>query len=377
MKRGETPAVSQSRTNSLHEVFTDLMAYVIFFENSCAQQPPSPGEFREKVLALVNAQEERMKTHGVAAEAFREARFAVLSWVDEMILNSNWPHRAQWQHLMLGYYGTLNAGEEFFRRLELLPSQANDIREIYYLCLSLGFQGRYAFGDERQEMLNLKQTLYRQLCANHGDIRQTYPRLFPEAYQKIAAPAPGAPKKKWLWLITAASLPVILFVGYWLILRNETNRLIAMINKPAIHAVMVDWSRSLVEELRRKGIPAEDTARGVLITLESLLFEVNSADLSRQAQRKIDDIVETVKKYAPERNIVVEGHASKEKGVDEARNQQLSEARAITVAETFKSSGFVSDRIVARGFGSKIRVADNETEQGRAKNRRVEIIVRK
>jgi type VI protein secretion system component VasF len=56
----------------------------------------------------------------------------VLSWIDEMFLNSNWPQRNQWQHMMLTYYGTLNAGEEFFR---------HDVREIYYLCLSLGFQG--------------------------------------------------------------------------------------------------------------------------------------------------------------------------------------------------------------------------------------------
>jgi type VI secretion system protein ImpK len=82
-----------------------------------------------------------VKASGVAVETFREARFAVLSWIDEMFLNSNWPQRNQWQHMMLTYYGTLNAGEEFFRHLEQRPSPLNDVREIYYLCLSLGFQG--------------------------------------------------------------------------------------------------------------------------------------------------------------------------------------------------------------------------------------------
>ena len=132
-----------------------------------------------------------------------------------------------------------------------------------------------------------------------------------------------------------------------------------------------------MEELRRKGISAEDTSRGVLITLGSLLFKSNSTELSQEAQIKIDDIVDTVKRYAPDRMIVVEGHASKEKTIDEPRNQQLSEGRARTVADAFKASGFAHDRISARGFGSRISVADNETEQGRAKNRRVEIIIRK
>jgi type VI secretion system protein ImpK len=378
MGRGVTPLSSRAPTNPLRAIFTDLIAYVIFFQASCDQQPPTLADLREKILALVNAQEEQAKTTGVAMESFREARFAVLSWVDEMILTSNWPHRTHWQHLMLGYYGTLNAGEDFFRRLEVLPSQANDVREIYYLCLSLGFQGRYAFGEHQHQLKDLKQGLYKQLCAGGNDIRQSYPRLFPEAYQKIAATAPAPRRAKLFWYIGALAVPVLLFIGYFLILRHESNRLIALIQKP-IEAppAAVAWDRCLLDELKRKRIPAEETSRGVLITLQSLLFQVNSTDLSGPAQRTIDDIVDIVKACARDRLIVVEGHASKERTVDEARNQQLSEGRARTVADAFRASGFKTERISARGFGSRIPVAENETEQGRARNRRVEIIVRK
>ncbi len=377
MGRSAGPLDSQRSANPLREIFTDLTAYVIFFDKTCVQQPPALNEFREKVLALVSAQEERVKSSGISTEIFREARFAVLSWVDEMILNSNWQSRAQWQHLMLTFYGTLNAGEEFFRHLEHLPSQANDVREIYYLCLGLGFQGKYAFGDSRHELKELKQGLYRQLCGGTGDIRQSYPRLFPEAYQR-AATTPSAPSRvNPLWYVAASCLPLILFVCFWLILRNETNRLIALIDKPAPPPVTVEWGRSLVEELRRKGFRAVDEPEGVRITLESLLFRVNSADLSPEAKGRIDIIVETVRRYAPERAIVVEGHASREPGGDEARNQKLSGARASTVAETFVRSGFMRDKLSAQGFGSERPVALNDTEQGRALNRRVEIFIKK
>ena len=108
--------------NPLRDIFSDLMAYIIFFESSCEQKPPELQEFRERVISLIAAQEERAKTAGVTIEAFREARFAVLSWVDEIILNSTWPSRSQWQHLMLTYYGTVNAGEQFFRHLDSLSS---------------------------------------------------------------------------------------------------------------------------------------------------------------------------------------------------------------------------------------------------------------
>jgi type VI secretion system protein ImpK len=379
MGRSGAPSLRE-RANPLRELFTDLIAYVIFFEASCEHSPPALNELREKIISLLNAQEERAKAIGVSPETFREARFAVLSWVDEMVLNSKWPHRTRWQHLMLAYFGTLNAGEEFFQRLEQLPPQSNNLLEIYYLCLSLGFEGRYAFGDERRELRDLKQRLYKQLCATNGDIRQNYPRLFPEAYQ-TASTQPLAPQRSrlLLWHIGAFFVPVLLFISYWFILRHESDRLIALIQTPMSVPVPapVDPLRSLVQELRRKGIPAEDTSRGVLITLGSLLFKSNSTELSQEAQIKIDDIVDTVKRHAPDRMIVVEGHASKERSVDEARNQQLSEGRARTVADAFRLSGFGSDRISARGFGSRVSVADNETEQGRAKNRRVEIIVRK
>jgi type VI secretion system protein ImpK len=377
MGRVSAPSPSPESPNPLRELFTDLIAYVIFFEASCGEQPPPLNEFREKVLALINAQEERAKATSVATETFREARFAVLSWADEIILNSTWPHRAHWQHLMLTYHGTLNAGEEFFRRLELPPSQANEVREIYYLCLSLGFQGRYAFGDER-ELKDLKHRLYKQLCGSKGDIRQSYPRLFPEAYQRANVAPEAKSGFKRLWYVVAASISVLLFISLWFLLWQKTNGILAMLDKPSTPSPQqTNWSTSLVEELRKRGLRAVDEPEGVRITLESLLFAVSSAQLNPQAMDKINDIIATVKRYAPERAILVEGHASKERDVDEARNQKLSEDRARTVANAFVRSGFRTDRISARGFGSSKPVALNETEEGRMQNRRVEIFVKK
>ena len=367
---------TQESGNPLRELFTDLMAYVIFFETSCAQTPSPLEELREKLIALLNAQEERAKTIGVSQEIFREARFAVLSWVDEMILNSKWPHRARWQHLMSTYYGTLNAGEEFFRHLDQLPPQWNNVREIYYLCLNLGFEGRFAFGDERRELKDLKQRLYKQLCAS-GDIRQSYSRLFPEAYQKVSRAPQAKPPLNLAWYILALCVPILLFAAFFLILRQKSNSLIAMLDTPIIEPAAVDWARSLVQELGKKQIRADDEPDGVRIILESLVFGPNSAQLNPQAETKINDIVATVKRYAADRVILVEGHASRERDVDEARNRRLSEDRAQTVAEAFARSGFRRDRISAQGFGSAKPIALNDTEQGRAQNRRVEIIVKK
>jgi type VI secretion system protein ImpK len=375
------PVVSHGGANPLREIFTDLIAFVIFFKSSCAHQPPDQGELREKILALATAQEERVKATGISAESFREARFAVFSWVDEMILTSAWPQRTRWQHLMLAYYNTFNAGEEFFQRLEHLPPQAHDVREIYYLCLSLGFLGQYAFGNGPSEVKTLKQSLYSQLSGSKGDIRRNYARLFPEAYQKAVTVAPRRQRAKLFWYVVALMVPVVLFIAYFAILRRQADQLMAKIGTvepaPPPRVAARPWSSSLVEELRRIGVRAVDEADGVHITLESLVFTAGSAQLNIQARGKIDDIVALVKRYAPDKVIMIEGHASRERDADEVRNRKLSEARAHTVAEAFTRSNFRSDRIFAQGFGSMKPLATNDTEQGRSQNRRVEIIVKK
>jgi type VI secretion system protein ImpK len=376
------PVVSPAGTNPLREIFTDLIAFVIFFKSSCEKQPPEQNELREKILALATAQEERVKAAGISADNFREARFAVFSWVDEMILTSTWPQRTRWQHLMLSYYNTFNAGEEFFARLQNLPPHANDVREIYYLCLSLGFLGQYAFGDGPYEVKKLKQALYKQLSGSKGDIRRNYALLFPEAYQKAVTAVRAPDRAKFFWYVVALSAPVVLFIAYFVLLRYQADQLIAKIARveqapPAAAPIKRSWSGSLVEELRRKGIRAVEQPEGVRITLETVLFTAGSAQLNIQARTQIDDIVATVKRYAPDRVIRIEGHASREREADEARNRKLSDERARAVAEAFTRSGFRTDQISAQGLGSTKPLATNDTEQGRSQNRRVEITVKK
>jgi outer membrane protein OmpA-like peptidoglycan-associated protein len=194
--------------------------------------------------------------------------------------------------------------------------------------------------------------------------------------------APVRERAKFFWYFVALSAPVVLFLVYFMLLRYQADQLIAKIGRveqapPAAAAIKTPWSGSLVEELRRKGVRAVEEPDGVRITLDALLFTPGNAQLNIQAKSQIDGIVATVKRYAPDKIIRVEGHASREREADEPRNRRLSEERASTVAEAFTRSGFSADRIFAEGFGSSKAVASNDTEQGRSQNRRVEITVKK
>jgi len=363
----------------LRRLFTDLIAFALLFRESCETRRWTLAELRERFTALIEAQEQRARSGEVVWESYLEARFAVLAWVDELVLNSPWPQSGQWPHLMLTHHRTLNAGKQFFDRLEQLPAAARDVREVYYFCLALGFEGKFALTENPAALRELRRTLYHQLTAA-GGVRPGDARLFPEAYRQPPPPA-APPRRRWgaLWLALIAAVPVALFVIYLLLLRAAGDARIAQLTQRGTAPTVVapEWHLTLVQELRRQGIDARDSARGVIITLPGVSFAVNRSDLSPEGERSIRYVAAALLRHAAERPVTVEGHASREKGTLDEQNQRLSDDRAQRVADTLLLAGLRRDRLTARGLGSSTPVASNDTEEGRRLNRRVEIIVAK
>jgi outer membrane protein OmpA-like peptidoglycan-associated protein len=113
--------------------------------------------------------------------------------------------------------------------------------------------------------------------------------------------------------------------------------------------------------------------RGTVITLAGgVLFASNKSTLLPGATQSLDQITEALKSE-PNKHILIEGHTDS-RGSD-ATNQALSKARADSVAAYFTSRGIPSDRVSTAGLGESRPVADNNTAEGRANNRRVEIVI--
>ena len=119
-------------------------------------------------------------------------------------------------------------------------------------------------------------------------------------------------------------------------------------------------------------LKAKKTERGLLITLEDVLFEFGKADLKAGSIRGLDRLVSLLKEY-PERNLLIEGHTDNI-GSD-ASNMVLSQRRADAVANALAGAGVDRARITARGLGEAYPVASNGTSAGRQQNRRVEIYI--
>ncbi|HEX7603657.1 MAG TPA: OmpA family protein [Polyangiaceae bacterium] len=114
--------------------------------------------------------------------------------------------------------------------------------------------------------------------------------------------------------------------------------------------------------------------RGMVITLSgSVLFASAKWDLLPEAQLRLNDVATALIKEDPLSKMVVEGHTDSQGGP--AYNQDLSQHRAQAVRDYLVGRGIAGDRISAQGFGPTRSIADNNSAEGRANNRRVEIVV--
>ncbi len=114
--------------------------------------------------------------------------------------------------------------------------------------------------------------------------------------------------------------------------------------------------------------------RGMVITLSGgVLFVSAKWDLLPAAQVKLNNVADALIKQDPTSKIVVEGHTDSQG--TESYNLDLAQSRAQAVRDYLVTRGIAADRITSQGFGATRPIADNKSAEGRANNRRVEIIV--
>ena len=106
------------------------------------------------------------------------------------------------------------------------------------------------------------------------------------------------------------------------------------------------------------------------VAIYGVLFDFNKSTLQPASDPVLQQILDLLKKN-PTQKIEVQGHTDNVGG--DAYNQTLSEARAKAIVTWLTQHGIAASRLTAKGFGKTRPIADNATDAGRAKNRRVEI----
>lgn len=132
----------------------------------------------------------------------------------------------------------------------------------------------------------------------------------------------------------------------------------------------IEQAQTLASRLAE--LEAKQTERGVVLTLDDVLFDLDKAELKPGATRTIREIAAFLEDY-PDRNVMIEGFTDATGSAD--YNSDLSERRANAVRTALVEEGINPQRIVVRGYGEDYPVASNATPAGRQLNRRVEIVI--
>ena len=208
----------------LSDCFADLIAYISYFLKGVARRQPPYDRVKADIQRLLSQSEAVLKRGLVNDEDYRQAHFAICAWVDEAILNSPWNEKAKWmrEQLQRLHYQTTDAGEEFFERLNRLGPQQMGVREVYYLCLAMGFTGRYCNPGDEFLLEQLKTSNLRLLSGSsvglpsleRGDL---FPEGYPADTSRPVARHKGGPFS--LFSLACLVGPVVLFLVLLVIYR--------------------------------------------------------------------------------------------------------------------------------------------------------------
>jgi len=106
-------------------------------------------DVRERLTLELSVMAERARNMGILPDDIAEAEYAIVALVDELLARArSWPGQGEWRArpLQLVRFNENTAGENFYRRLGVLEGQPHraHVLQVYFVCLAVGFQGRYA-----------------------------------------------------------------------------------------------------------------------------------------------------------------------------------------------------------------------------------------
>ena len=139
----------------LSDAFVKPLAYVRLFLDA-----PSTDDlaFRQRLEQQLSKAALTAADGGFERADIENGLFAAIAWIDETVMCSEWEGAHSWRRspLQKSYFNTTRAGVEFFDRLNALRLDQNTVREVFLMCLVMGFRGRLGEGGERVALDEVK-----------------------------------------------------------------------------------------------------------------------------------------------------------------------------------------------------------------------------
>ncbi|CAM3417753.1 DotU family type VI secretion system protein [Paracidovorax anthurii] len=349
---------------------------------------PDPSAFQHYLLECIRQFESRAGASGVPMETIIGARYCICTAIDEAAAQTPWGGSGVWPQysLLVALHNETWGGEKFFQLLSKLvqtPQQHIDLIELMYFCLMLGFEGRYHVIDNgRSQLESLKSRLLQVIESTRGD-RSGAMSIRWKGVQRAAVP-PWSLVPFWVAAVVTLLIAFLIFLWFNYRLASRSDELFAAINgirlpkmPTAVVAAPKPRLRQFLEpEIREGLVEVNDQADRSVVTLRGDgLFDPASTEVKPRYVAVIQRIATALNEVSGK--VVVNGY-SDNTPIRTARfpsNWHLSQERALAVASMLQRTITDGQRLRAEGRAESDPIAPNTTPEGRALNRRVEIIL--
>jgi type VI secretion system protein ImpK len=356
---------------------------------STAVQQANIATLRQQAVQEVRACEDRMRAAGVVQEDAVVARYILCTFVDSAVLNTPWGYQGDWasQSLLVVFHKEVSGGEKFFDILDRLrgnPARYIDMIELVYVCLALGYEGKYRHDSQGPARLaELQHDLYR-LIREQRQMRT----------EDLSPHWKGVEDKRnpiiryipW-WAVAAVGL--LILTGTFVVLHTQLGEQSGPIEMAlAGTSATVDYPAPAAAPRanRLKELLAPEESSGKL-TVEDFggktVVTLTAPELFKSGSARVNpDLYLTLRAVALALNqvpgrVVIVGHTDDQPvhSIRFADNFALSRERAVAVADLLKPALASPGRLEWQGAGStQPRYKPVDTAENRARNRRVELI---
>ena len=356
---------------------------------STAVQQANIATLRQQAVQEVRACEERMRAAGVVQEDGVVSRYVLCTFVDSAVLNTPWGYQGDWasQSLLVVFHKEVSGGEKFFDILDRLrgnPARYIDLIELVYVCLALGYEGKYRHDPAGPARLGeLQHDLYRIIREQR---QMRIEDLSPHWKGVEDRRNPIIRYVPW-WVVAAVGLAIL--TGTFVVLHaklGEQSEPIEMALAGAPAAVDYPAPTVAARANRLKELLAPQESAGQL-TVEDFgaktVVTLTAPELFKSGSARVNpDLYMTLRAVALALNqvpgrVIIVGHTDDQPvhSIHFADNFALSRERAVAVAELLKPVLTTPGRLEWQGAGStQPRYKPVDNAENRARNRRVELI---
>ncbi|TIT01893.1 type VI secretion system protein TssL, long form [Mesorhizobium sp.] len=365
-------------------------------------------QLAEHVAGAIEKFNRTIRKAGVPEEDARIAKFALCETADDLIGNLPWPKRDEWaQHSMLSqFFHIVPTGAGFYEALNKIlaaPEAHYDLLELMHACLSLGFEGQYrGLAHEDNNLERVRRDVYETLRY----FRARADEDISPHWQSLAMSSGHSSARLPLWVIAAAASALLTAAFFTLrvFVTNEGDALAGgllaldpstplaierasvapsvapMKVTPPAAANQIDRIRSaLANDIARGGLAVGTQGMFIVVEINNvLLFQSGRAEINPEFQPIAADIAAALDSEPGPIRIV--GHTDNVKPRKSSAfksNFDLSVARAKAVEAMMAPRFSKPSRITVEGKGEDEPIADNATPEGRAQNRRVDVMIPK